>query len=82
MLATKLKEIGELGDQALRHVNSLLVSWDRDGVFLDPTASDGVEEMDTGGPTVTEFFMGSRLGAHLAYKILKQLLQHRLSHFS
>lgn len=78
LLTAKLKGVGELGNQAMRHAIALLLSWERDGTFLDaPGGGDVVEEMDTGGPMVTEYFMGSRLGAHLAYKILKQLLQHR-----
>jgi len=58
-------------------VLSLLLTWERDGAFVDPAAGDADEDMDTGGPMVTEYFMGSRLGAHLSYKILKQLLDHR-----
>ncbi|ODN00860.1 hypothetical protein Ocin01_05816 [Orchesella cincta] len=77
LITVKLKDIGELGDQALRHVLSLLLTWERDGAFVDPAGGDAEEDMDTGGPMVTEFFMGSRLGAHLSYKILKQLLHHR-----
>ncbi|CAL8125777.1 unnamed protein product [Orchesella dallaii] len=77
LITVKLKDIGEFGDQALRHVLSLLLAWERDGGFADSPGGDAEEDMDTGGPMVTEYFMGSRLGSHLSYKILKQLLNHR-----
>lgn len=79
LLTTKLKEIGEFGDQAMKQVNEWLISWEQDCDILATAAvaGDGVEEMDNEGPMVTEYYMGSRLGAHLAYKILTQLLQHR-----
>ncbi len=85
MITSKLKEIGEYGNTALQQVNALLISWERDCALLDTAAGgqgldDGMEEdiLDhNGSPMITENFMGSRLGAHLAYKILRQLLQHR-----
>ena len=74
MLSGKLSELGEHGDLAMRLTLNLISSWDAEGENLDLLEED---EMDTGVPQVSEFFMASRVGAHLTYRILKQLMQHR-----
>ncbi|CAL8077044.1 unnamed protein product [Orchesella dallaii] len=78
LITERLKDFGGLGDNVFRHVLSLLLARKMDGGFADNGGVAAEEDMETGedGP-VTEHFMGSRLGSHLSYKIMKQLLNHR-----
>ena len=76
MLSNKLRELGMVGDVAMRSAIHCLSSWELENEVLDPAPPDENLVMDDRG-VVTEFYMGSRLGANITYGILKQLLNHR-----
>jgi len=84
MLLRKLRELGDDGTRIIKYMIDLLSSWDENNDIEEDSHES--RDMDTTDETsrqpsptsrVSQYFMGSRLGANLAHRIFKQLLSHR-----
>jgi len=80
-LIKRVRELGTYGSSAMKIMILSLHSWETESsAFGEAMDGEGDDEEEEGGTTisnVSDKFMGSRIGSHLAFKCLKQLLDFR-----